>query len=205
MSELEFQDHLKDQEDERLSVEFLSDLHDYMDQAEVQELNIDTSKEGFRINSREQAGFFIRKLQEARAEAEQINLSADKEIQRLSASVNTWREKELNRCNNVEGYIISLLQDFAARELEGSDKKSLKLPFGTLAFKSQQDKYEYDDKVLLDYLKQNKINEFIRIKEEPNKVELKKNTEVQNGKLLYKGKEIAGVTVTPQEPKFEVK
>lgn len=204
MSELEFQDHLN-QEDERLSVEFLSDLHDYMDQAEVQELNIDTSKESFRINSREQAGFFIRKLQEARAEAEQINLSADKEIQRLSASVNTWREKELNRCNNVEGYIISLLQDFAARELEGSDKKSLKLPFGTLAFKSQQDKYEYDDKVLLDYLKQNKINEFIRIKEEPNKVELKKNTEVQNGKLLYKGKEIAGVTVTPQEPKFEVK
>lgn len=205
MSELEFQDQQQGQEDNRLSVEFLSDLHDYMDQTEVQELDIDTEKEGFRISTREQAGFFIRKLQEARAEAEKINATADQEILRLSASVNNWREKELSKCNNVEGYFTTLLQDFAEKELEGSDKKSLKLPFGTLAFKSQQDKYEYDDKALVEYLKQNNITELIRIKEEPNKVELKKNADVQNGKLVYKGKEVAGVTVTPQDPKFEVK
>lgn len=201
----EFETQNITEEDERLSFGFLNDLQDFMDSEEVQELNIDTEGQHFKITSREQAGFFIRKVQEVREEAEQINAAAKKELDRLAAKITTWQEKEIARCANAESYIMSLLENFAEEELAGSDKRSLKLPFGTLGFRKQQDKYEYDDKTLLEFLEENKLETYIQRKPSPKKADLKKVGMVKDGSLYVDGVLIKGITITPQEDKFEIK
>lgn len=193
------------EEDERLSVDFLESLTDFVDNVEVKELNIDMSNEAFEITNREQAGFFIRKLQEIREEMDRVNKEAAKETERLQARINAWKEQELKRCQGGEAYMLALLESFAAKELDGTDKKSLKLPYGTLAFTKQQDKFEYDDDALLACLKANNFTDYVRTKEEPNKSELKKVAQVKGDKLYYNDKELDGVTVTPQPTKFSVK
>lgn len=194
-----------EEEDERLSSSFLSSLNDFMEVKEVEDLNIDTQDESFRINTKEQAGFFIRKVQEVRNQAANINETADKEIERLSRRINEWRQKELNKCGSAENYLTTMLQDFALNELSGSDKKSIKLPFGTLGFKKQQDKYEYDDAILLAHLQLNEMNDYIQLKPSPKKAELKKIGQVIDGELHVNGTAIPGITVTAQDEKFEVK
>lgn len=192
--------------DEEQESDLLSDLHDFMDAEEVQELNISTD-EGFRITSKEQAGFFVRKLQELRAEADRINKTADTEIKRISTSVNAWREREIKKLSGNEEWLLGLLKEFAQQEVEGTTKRSVSLPFGTLQFKKQQDKFEYDDKSLLKCLKENpKLASYLKQNEpSPMKAEIKKVGTVKDGKLYVDGVEIQGVTVISQPETFDVK
>lgn len=209
MSEQTFENQLEErlleeQDDERLSADFLTELRSFMDESEVSELNINM-EEGFRITSREQAGFFIRKLQEVRAEAEQINNTANGELKRLSDRVNVWREKELKKLEGTLIYLTDLLRSFTESELEGTNKRSLALPFGTLGFRKQQDKYEYDDAQLLTFLEEQKLESYIQRKPSPKKADLKKNGVVKDGKLFIDGVEVSGITITVQEDAFDVK
>jgi hypothetical protein len=202
---LEFENE-EQQDDERLSPGFLEELHNYMDKEEVKELNINiTEDDSFQIVNKEQAGFFIRKIQEARQEAEEINENANKEIERISNKVNAWREQELSKCASTEAYILNLLKNFAEKELSDTDKRSIKLPFGTLAFKKQQDKFDYDDAALLQCLENNKLEDYIQRKPSVKKAELKKTGTVKDGKLYIDGVLIEGIVITPQDDKFEVK
>lgn len=198
------QNMLEEHDDERLSADFLTELRSFMDETEVKDLNI-SMEEGFRITSREQAGFFIRKLQEVRAEAEQINATADGELQRLSHRVNVWKEKELKKLDGSMTYLIDLLRSFAETELEGTNKRSISLPFGTLGFKKQQDKYEYDDAQLLTFLEQQKLEAYIQRKPSAKKADLKKNGVVKDGKLYIDGVEVPGITIITQDDAFDVK
>jgi hypothetical protein len=194
-------------EDERLNSSFLLDLKDFMDEQEVVELSVHVSDEAFQISSNEQANFFLRKLDDLRNEAIQIELAASSELKRLAEKVNLWKDQELEKSAIAEKRILDLLEIYAASELEGTTKKSIKLPFGTLSFKKQQLKYDYDDKVLTEFLESdpNFKEKFINYKPSPKKVELKKEAKVVDGKIFIDSVEILGVQVSEQPDKFDAK
>lgn len=186
--------------------DILESLFDEITEEEVKELGIEIENERFAITSDEQANFFLRRLQEVRSEKDKINTTCNNEIERFTTKVNNFRAKEILSLENTENYFNGLLEAYAKKQLEGSKKKSLKLPFGTMSFKKGQRKMVYDDEAVMNFIKSNSLNEFIRIKEEINKADLKKAVTVnEDGIVTYNGQVVEGVTTLPGEESFTVK
>lgn len=183
--------------------ELLDSLYEEITEQEVEELGINIESDSFAITSDDQANFFLRRLEEIRNEKDKINTTCDREIEKFSQKVNDFRAKELRSLENTESFFMTLLENYARIQLNGSKKKSIKLPFGTLSFKKTQPKYVYDDKVIMNFIKVNQMPEFIRIKEEVNKKDLKAALTVNDeGLILLNGKVMEGVVITPGEEKF---
>jgi hypothetical protein len=202
MSE-EFEQNLDAQETQ----DFVTSLREFMDEEEVKELEIDVENESFGIKTKEQANFYVKKLQEAREQALHINETANAEIERNTGIVNRWREQQLATIEGQLTYLTGMLETYAQSELQDSSKKSIKLPHGTLQFRKQQDKFEYDDNALLEFLEANPSlkEKYVQYKPSAKKAELKKIGEVKNGTLVVENVALPGITVTKQEAKFEVK
>lgn len=186
--------------------DILEALFDEITEEEVKELGIEIDNEKFAITSDEQANFFLRRLEEVRSEQDKINVTCNNEIERFTKKVNSFRAKELLSLENTEKYFISLLETYAKKQLEGSKKKSIKLPFGTMSFKKGQRKMVYEDDVLMNFIKSNSLNDFIRIKEEINKSELKKAIKLEeDGSVTLHGTVVEGATSLPAEETFSIK
>lgn len=204
MSDQELIDEIRKEESE---LNFLESLKEFMDQEEIKDLNIN-DPESFQIQSKEQANYFVKKILEIRSQQNEINKLADNEIKKTTTRVNQWRESEIEKTQQDEEYIMGLLRTFAEKEIVNVKKgKTIKLPFGSLSFKKQQPKYEYDDKKLLEVLESadDLKKQFVEYKSSAKKQELKKAGVVIENKLYINNKVIDGVTITPQDEKFEIK
>lgn len=199
-NELEFQS----EQEQKTGNSFLDDLLSFVEEAEVEELNLTAVDEGFSIQNMDQANFIAKKVKEVRAEMEEAAETAQAYLESHQEKISNWLEKTQNPLRNQEAYLLRLLENFARTKLEGSNKKSLKLIEGTLQFRKQQDKYEYEDNVLLTYA-ENNLPQFIKTKLSVDKTELKKKATVKNGEIYIDGVLVPGITVTSQDEKFDVK
>lgn len=112
-----------------------------------------------------------------------------------------FEEKQANYSNRLEMY----LREEVAKQLNAGKKpkKTITLPYGKIALKAQQPKFEKDESELLQYAKE---SGYVRVKEETNWAELKKNCVVADGKLYdMNGEQVPGVVVIEQGEKFELK
>lgn len=186
----------------------LDEMRSAVTEMELEELQIKLEDESFRINNRNQAGFFVRKYKDAVNEETEINNMANDEIKRYTEKINAWRQKELERVEREKQFMMGLLKDFSMRELESSGKRSLKIPDGTLGFTKQQPEYSYDEDKVMEYLRAHDLTEqYINVKtvETLNKTDLKKAGEVKDGKFILGGTPVEGILVTPREDKFTIK
>jgi phage host-nuclease inhibitor protein Gam len=193
--------------------EKMEQLLEFVEQLEMEQEGINVeeiSNNTFSIQTKDQANFFLKKLEEVREQKQDVINAAELEIKKIQMRVEAWRDKEIKSIDGSEQYFVGLLEQFYLTEnadIEENKRKKLKLPYGTVGYRKIPDKYNYDDDALLKYFKDNKLTQFIRIKEEPNKADLKKSADVkvQDGHLYYKDKVVEGVEIVPQEPVFEVK
>lgn len=112
-----------------------------------------------------------------------------------------YEEKQAYYSNHLEQYLRSEV----AKQMEAgkNPKKTLSLPYGKISLKKQQPKFEKDEKALFEYAK---TAGFVRVKEETDWMELKKNCVVAGGKLYdQSGEAVPGITVIEQGEKFEIK
>jgi hypothetical protein len=110
-------------------------------------------------------------------------------------------EKQAHYSNHLEMY----LRQEVVKQLEAGKKpkKTIALPYGKIALKAQQPKFEKNEVDLFQYAKE---AGFIRVKEETAWNELKKACVVADGKLYdTNGEQVPGVTVIEQPEKFELK
>ena len=186
--------------------DILDSLFEAITEEEVRDLGIEIEKENFAITSDEQANFFLRRLEEVRSEKDKINNTCNQEIERFTARVNNFRAKETLSLENTERFFCTLLENYARQQLEGSKKKSIKLPFGTMSFKKSPRKMVYDDEVLMNFIKTHNLNDFIRIKEEINKKDLKSQLKItEDGIVTLDDQVVEGITTMPGETTFSVK
>ena len=186
--------------------DILDSLFEAITEEEVSDLGIEIEKENFAITSDEQANFFLRRLEEVRSEKDKINNTCNQEIERFTARVNNFRAKETLSLENTERFFCTLLENYARQQLEGSKKKSIKLPFGTMSFKKSPRKMVYDDEVLMNFIKSHNLNDFIRIKEEINKKDLKSQLKItEDGIVTLDDQVVEGITTMPGETTFSVK
>jgi hypothetical protein len=202
INELEF-DNQQEQE-HKTGNSFLDDLLSFVEEAEVEELNLSNVDEGFSIKDMDQANFIAKKIKEVRSEIEEAAETAQAYLDSYQDKISRWLEKTQSPLRNQEAYLLRLLENFARTKLEGSSKKSLKLIEGTLQFRKQQDKYEYEDNTLLTFV-EDKLPTYVKTKPSVDKTKLKKDATVRNGQLYINDVLVPGVTVTSQDDKFEVK
>lgn len=169
---------------------------------EVEEIKAQSQR--VTVNTAQDANWVFRKLVAINAKRQEVKALQEQEMYRIKL----WAEKELTKMDEDAEHLNSALSDFARRQREVDPEfKKISTPYGSVAFQKQQDKWEYNDAVLLDSLKQAGLTELIRIKEEPNKVDLKKRAAVKDGVVVDPdtGAILDGVTVTEQPDKLVVK
>ena len=172
---------------------------------EAKELGLVNVDENYKILDANSANFFLKRLEELKAEEDEINEMCDGEIERFTQKVNTFRDNRLTTIKNTQNYFKKYLEQYAEEQLANSKKKSIKLPFGTLQFRKATSQYTYDDDKLLSFLKDSKLTNLVAVKETPNKAELKKIASVKDGKLFINNVEVEGVTVAEGTTSFDVK
>lgn len=185
--------------------DFLKELEEFISEEEAKDLNIDPEADTIKIQNPGQADFFLRLLNQAYAEAAYINTMCDNKIEKHNERVNRFRDEAIRGLDSQINYYTMLLQTYAEETLTDK-KKSMKLPEGTIGLKKQADKVEYEDDVVLEYLKENHP-ELIRtkVKEEIDKKTLKAEAEVVDGAYFIGGNEVEGIKVIPQPQKFYIK
>lgn len=175
-------------------------LNDYIGE----QVEADTDKTRFRIEDDQSADWALSKIIEANNELEKIQKFAEIKIEK----VQSWEEESSKKHLNSIDYFESILADYAMRKRqENPDFKSIKLPNGKFEFRKKQPKWEYDEKKIVKTLKENGMENFIRIKESPDKATIKKSLIVQNGKAINPetGEFVEGITVIDQGEGFNVK
>lgn len=191
--------------------DFIKDLNECISKMEAEELNINVTgnEESDReiIQNPQQANYFCKVVNELREERTKTEELINQELERVQREYEAYKTKEFNRIDGQIQYFSGLLESYATKELQNSKKRSIKLPHGTLSIKKQQDKYDYDEDAIIECLKKNKQDKFIKVQtvETVNKKDLKKEGFSHNGKLYLDNIEVKGVVITAQPDKFEVK
>jgi hypothetical protein len=191
--------------------DFIKDLNESISKMEAEELNInvtgDEKSDREMIQNPQQANYFCKVVNELREERAKTEELINQELERVQREYEAYKTREFNRIDGQIQYFSGLLESYATKELQNSKKRSIKLPHGTLSIKKQQDKYDYDEEAILECLKKNKQDKFIKVQtvETVNKKDLKKEGFSHNGKLYLDNIEVKGVVITAQPDKFEVK
>jgi hypothetical protein len=173
-----------------------------LEQMEGMEFNEET-KQRFKIEDKEQLNWALRQLSAIDSEKKEINKLADVEMDRILQ----WQQKEVEVIDNRKAFFEGLILQYAMNERTKDPKfKSVSTPYGKIGFKNQQPKWNYDEKKLVAFLKNNGYD-FVRVKEEPEKAEIKKHFKVNKDGRVYDfdGQEVEGITVEFLDEKLEIK
>ena len=189
---------------------FMDELEQFMLKAEVEELKVklaeDVEEDGtLLVKNNSDADFYLRQINKLKEQKEEINKFVDQELERQMRLYQQYREDRMRPLDNQIAFYEEALKTFAMNEYAETNRKTIKLPNGTLSIRKQPPKYIYNDEEVLSFLKENNLNDYIRVKEEVNKKDLKKATQINNNnQMMIDGKEVPGVVVVPQDDKFEV-
>lgn len=135
----------------------------------------------------------LRKLAAIEAKKAEVNAVSDAEIERIEA----YRKKEIDVLQGSEHFFKSLITEYAIKKREEDPKfRNEKTPYGSIGFRKQQPKWNYDDEALLTFLEENNPA-LIRVKKEPVKTEIKKLFQVSDDGRVFdgNGQEVTGIKV----------
>lgn len=138
------------------------------------------------------AEWCLKKISRAQREYEETKAYVDEQKAKLDAFLADAKAK----FDGDKGYFESLLMPYAMEQLEGQKKKkSIKLPSGTIGFKSVPAEIKKDDEALKAFVKES-APEFIETKETVKWGEFKKTlTATEDGRYITANGEIVdGVT-----------
>lgn len=163
------------------------------------------NQEGFVVNDDSRAEWAVRRIAQAEANIEKRREFVDAEIERLRA----WQEREDERDQATITRMTGLLQPYFEHLRESGalgNRKSYKLPSGTLQLRSSGVKYARNDDELLPYAEQVGL---VRVKVTPDWSELKKRLASPDGHTVVDvetGEIVPGVSVAERaSEQFSVK
>ncbi len=185
---------------------FESSLADFLDKAEESEIHDYLSDDGDKITNKEEANYFIRKVKEMAQAVQNINDTADQEIEKQTKRINEWRDQSTRNYSYMIEEYTKKLRDYW---IEYGNNKTVKLSQGSLCMRKMKDKEEYNADLINEFLERNVLYQYTdRV---PNKAKIKENMVVNpDGTVSIPDgtgtmHQLEGFTVKKQEPRFEVK
>jgi hypothetical protein len=154
---------------------------------------IPEERERFRIETKDQAAWALRKMSRIKAEQDENTQAAQAEIDRIAV----WRNEENEKLQRSISFFESLLHEYFMQLREDDPKlKTMKLPHGTLKMRAQQPQYEYDESLMLPWAKKN-LPEAVVVKESVAKTPVKKH-------IKDTGEMVPGVEIVERPERFSV-
>jgi len=158
----------------------------------------------FRIETKEQAIWALRKIAKVERERKEAREVAQAELSRIKE----WLEEEERKADKAREHLDHLLEDYHMRQLEENPKaaKTIKLPHGTLKMRAQQPLFDRDDLAIKAWAKDNKPAVLVPQDPKLDWAGLKKQLTIAGEKAIDKetGEVVPGITVEERGPKFTV-
>lgn len=165
------------------------------------EIEEDQAKERFKIKNLESANWAFRKLKAIEEQEAEIKALMDKEIKRIQE----WGKHDLDKIKDSKAFFNQLLEEYYLQQRALNPKFKISTPYGNVSSKKQQPKWIYEDDVVLTSLHDKGLSKFIRVKEEVNKADLKKEVEIMEFDLgyvcVYKGEILGEVRAFDEDGK----
>lgn len=161
--------------------------------------------EGFHITNDKLADWALKKIKEEESERDRLTDLAKSQIEDLN---NQMIELE-NQCNNKTSFLKSCLAEYFLKvpHKETKTQESYKLLSGSLVMKKPSQKIVHDDEALISYLKTNKSDEYIKVKESIDWANYKKNLGIEGDKVIDidTGEVIEACSVEDVPASFDIK
>lgn len=154
----------------------------------------------FKIRDLDSANWALRKIAAYKKKQAEIKELAESERFRIDS----WEKSENESIERGISYFEGLLTEYLMEQRKKDPKFKISTPYGKVNTRKQQPKWEYDEKTVIEYLKSVGMNELIRIKEELNKVDLKKAVTIEDGKAILQGVELPGINIFEQPDRVVV-
>ena len=171
---------------------------------ELEQVHESTRDEAFQINDLGGATWAMRKLQAVEAQENEIKKTAGDEL----AKIREWEDLELVKTKSDREYFESLLEDYYIRMRSNDPKFRLSTPFGKVTSRKSPAGIDVSDaQKVIESLKKQGADQFIKVKEEVKKAELKKAGKfTDSGKfVLPDGEVIEGIRPKEVTEKITVK
>jgi len=157
--------------------------------------------ERFKITNLEQANWAFRKIAAFKKKQRENEDLAKAEIERIT----NWLKNENEKIQRSIEFFESMIGEYLVEQRKIDSKYKLTTPYGKATFRKQPIKWIYDEDKLLNWLKQNDMKNYIRVKEEVNKAELKKVLKVEGNKAITEdGVVVEGITIEEQPEKLVI-
>lgn len=175
-----------------------------MDAMLKEELRTVTEREneGFKIDSLEKADWALKKLKAIQAHDDEIGQVAKNNIDQAIA----WRDRELDKNQANREYFEGLLTDYLRDQRLVDKKFKIDTPNGRVSTRKNPAGLAYDEKMVLNSLRNQGMSQYIKVKESIDKVDLKKAGRMVGDKFVMEdGEIIAGITEKPATEKVTFK
>lgn len=185
----------------------MSEIYELEEQLEFLEEHGQPEEEAksFRIDDDIKADWALKKIAADRKECERVKAIALKEIEVLEEKIKHLEETTERKTTFLKGCLAQYFETVPHKATK--TQETYKLLSGSLVFKLPSQKMVKDDEKLLEYFKQNNMNEYIKTKETPAWAEFKKNLSIVDDKVIdtSTGEVVEVVKVEETEGLFDVK
>ncbi|WP_063485749.1 host-nuclease inhibitor Gam family protein, partial [Lactiplantibacillus plantarum] len=154
------------------------------------------------IDSLEKADWALKKLKAIQAHDDEIGQVAKNNIDQAIA----WRDRELDKNQANREYFEGLLTDYLRDQRLVDKKFKIDTPNGRVSTRKNPAGLAYDEKMVLNSLRNQGMSQYIKVKESIDKVDLKKAGRMVGDKFVMEdGEIIAGITEKPATEKVTFK
>ena len=188
--------------------DFLADLQEYLNDQEAIALDINESND-YLINDKHQANYFVKLSKQCDEDINDIKRYVEEERERLNKLLDDYLLDQVQAVERRKKFYDDALEAYIHRELDGTNKRSMKLPHGTLALKKQQPHYTYAEADIIQWA-QDFYPDFVKTtipepKVSIDKKKLKDAGTIMDGLLYIDGVEVPGVQIEIKDDAFSIK
>lgn len=142
----------------------------FIDEEFEEEQEEKQERERFKVTDLQSAEWVLKKLKyiKSQYEEQQAYIKSEKD------NIKTYEEKIEAKYQDDKAFFESLLQEYVDARVEEDPKFKLKTMSGTASYGKDKQDWIYDEEALLKDLKDKNLNDFIKVSEKVNKVDLKK-------------------------------
>lgn len=154
-------------------------------------------KKRFKVTSAATANWVFRKIKYINLKMDEVNSLANEDINRI----NSWREQSIKQYEDLKEYFEGLIKEHIFEQRKVDKDYKISTPYGKAYIRTSPEKWEYNEEVLIKWLKNNNNKELINVKETVDKNNLKKIAAAVKNEVvdINSGEIIEGITVKDGE------
>lgn len=164
---------------------------------------LENENEGWKIDSLDSADWAFRKIATLKQSNDEIKRFADSDRDRIA----DWEQKETQSNKDSIAFFEHKLSEYLYEKRKTDKKAVIKTPHGRVSTRKQPDSWEIKEDDAIKEFEELGLNDFVRIKKEINKKDLKKAVNItEEGKAVTEdGEVLRFVKVVPQGETVVVK